>query len=53
MNSNQANRKPDAFTLVELLCVIAIISILAALILAAANQAQSRGRRIGCISHLQ
>ena len=53
MNSNQANRKPDAFTLVELLCVIAIISILAALIMAAANQAQSRGRRIGCISHLQ
>ena len=53
MNSSRANRRTDAFTLLELLCVIAIISILAALIMAAANQAQSRGRYVGCLSHLQ
>ena len=52
MNSNQSSHRAGAFTLVELLCVIAIIGILAALMLPALNQSQSRVKRIECESHL-
>jgi prepilin-type N-terminal cleavage/methylation domain-containing protein/prepilin-type processing-associated H-X9-DG protein len=52
MNSVRSSRKAGAFTLVELLCVIAIIGILAALLLPVLNQSGARARRIGCENNL-
>lgn len=53
MNSNQSTCRAGAFSLVELLCVIAIISILAALILPVLNQGQARVKRIECENNLR
>lgn len=45
--------RPQAFTLVEMLCVIAIISILASLLLPALNRGLVRARRIDCVNNLR
>jgi prepilin-type N-terminal cleavage/methylation domain-containing protein/prepilin-type processing-associated H-X9-DG protein len=44
---------PPAFTLIELLSVIAIITILAAILIPVLGSAQERGRRAICISNLR
>jgi prepilin-type processing-associated H-X9-DG protein/prepilin-type N-terminal cleavage/methylation domain-containing protein len=46
-------RARSAFTLVEVLVVIAIIAVLVALILPAVQQAREAARRIDCLSHLR
>jgi prepilin-type N-terminal cleavage/methylation domain-containing protein/prepilin-type processing-associated H-X9-DG protein len=53
MNSFVLNPRTKAFTLVEMLVVIAIIGILAALLLPALNGGQRRAQRIFCENSLQ
>jgi prepilin-type processing-associated H-X9-DG protein/prepilin-type N-terminal cleavage/methylation domain-containing protein len=53
MNPSALNRRTLAFTLVEMLTVIAVIAILAALLLPVLDKSEGRGKRIVCINSLE
>lgn len=52
MNPNASSCRTLAFTLVEMLVVIAIIGILAALLMPVLNKAEQRAKRIVCVDDL-
>lgn len=53
MTITRARRRAAAFSLIELLCVLAIIGVLAALLLPALSQARARAKRVQCVNHLR
>jgi len=53
MTFNQTRRGAAAFSLIELLCVLAIIGVLAALLLPALSKARAQAKRVQCVNHLR
>src|SRR5262245_30771210 len=53
MTIKRVKRRPGAFTLIELLCVLAIVGVLAALLLPALSKAAAQGKRVQCVNHLR
>ena len=53
MTIKQVERRAGAFTLIELLCVLAIIGVLAALLLPALSKASAQAKRVQCVNHLR